>query len=74
MSPDIDRQYLNELLKKDHISKKELQLVIDYFKQLTHELGNGTFTRYKANSKQCKDIIKCIGELNDILTTTGESK
>lgn len=73
MITPAETEQMKVLLIKDSINKEEVELLISYLKKLSHELGNGTLTRYKDNSKQCKDIIQRIGELNDILIP-GESK
>jgi len=63
-------EQLAELLKKD-MSKEDFESLVNYLKQLTHELGNGTLTNYRKKSKECRDMVERMGELNDNL---GESK
>jgi hypothetical protein len=61
---------ITELLKKD-MTKEDLESLINYLQQLSHELGNGTLTRLKQNNTKCKDMVVRIGELNDLI---GERK
>ena len=67
---DTELCKIAELLKKD-MSKEDFEALVNYLKQLSHELGNGTLTNLKTNNSKCKDMVKRIGELNDLI---GEHK
>jgi len=57
---------LKELLSKD-MSEEDFENLVLYFKQLTHELGNGVLTKIRQNKSHCSAMIKRAGDLDDFL-------
>jgi len=62
----MSNKSLDELLS-ENTKDKTLAELIEYLKELTHELGNGTLSKLKENKEHCKEMAKRAGELHEHL-------
>lgn len=62
----MSKKTLEELLSVNP-EDKTLAELIEYLKELTHELGNGTLSKVKKNKEDCKEMAKKAGELHEHL-------
>lgn len=62
----MSNKSLEELLSIN-LEDRTLEELIEYLKELTAELGNGTLSKVKEDKEKCKDLAKQAGELHDIL-------
>ena len=57
----------NKMTKLEPKIAQDLEELIEHFKQLSEIFGNGTLNKIKESNKDCKDMLKLVDKMEDIL-------